>query len=320
MSSACSRRSCASACSSPTTPPSSSSTKRCSTTGRGSSAGSTRTRTAVVCTGSSRRRRRAGSASGREAGELYRGARLAAALEWADATGADAGLNRLEREFLQASRTASTRATRRLRALLAAALVLLVAALAAGALALQARGTARHRATAAIAQRLGAQALVEPALDRALLLAREGVALDDSVPTRSNLLAALLRSPAALAVLHGGGTRVQDAALGADGRTLAVRADDGSVAFFDLQTLREHGPRFQGSGKLGYCGAIGRPVHALALSPDGHTLAAGDQAPRRAPRRPHPGRHPVRIARPRHACRHVRRPRTSCSRPTAGAW
>ncbi len=142
-------------------------------------------------------------ASGREAGELYRGARLAAALEWADGTGTDAGLNRLEREFLTASRTASTRATRRLRALLVAALVLLVAALAAGAVALQARGTARHRATAAIAQRLGAQALVEPALDRALLLAREGVALDDSAATRSNLLASLLRSPAALTVLQG---------------------------------------------------------------------------------------------------------------------
>jgi WD40 repeat protein/DNA-binding SARP family transcriptional activator len=216
-------------------------------------------------------------ASGRDAGELYRGARLAAALEWAEATGTDAGLNQLEREFLQASHTASTRATRRLRALLAAALVLLVAALIAGAVALQARGTARHRATAAIAQRLGAQALVEPALDRALLLAREGVELDDSVPTRSNLLGALLRSPAALTVLHGGGTRVQDAALGVDGRMLAVRGDDGSVAFFDLHTLREHGARFQASGKLVYCGAIGRPVHAMALSPDGHTLAVGDQ-------------------------------------------
>ena len=60
------------------------------------------------------------------------------------------------------------------------------------------RGTARGQATAAIAQRLGAQALVEPRLDRALLLAREGAALDDSVATRSNLLAALLRGPAAI--------------------------------------------------------------------------------------------------------------------------
>ena len=95
--------------------------------------------------------------------------------------------------------------------------MLLVAALIAGAVALQARGTARRQATAAIAQRLGAQALVEPRLDRALLLAREGVGLDDSVATRSNLLAALLRSPAALAVLHGGGARVLDDALSPTG-------------------------------------------------------------------------------------------------------
>ena len=102
--------------------------------------------------------------------------------------------------------------------------MLLVAALAAGAVALHERGTARRQATAAIAQRLGAQALVEPRLDRALLLAREGVNLDDSLATRSNLLAALLRSPAALAVLRGGGERVLDDALSPDGRIARRRA------------------------------------------------------------------------------------------------
>src|SRR5205085_11495369 len=116
-------------------------------------------------------------------------------LEWADGD-ADAGLNRLEREFLEASRTAFARANRRLRALLAFAVMLLVAALVAGAVALAARGSARRQATAAIAQRLGAQALVEPRIDRALLLAREGVNLDDSAATRSDLFAALLRSAA----------------------------------------------------------------------------------------------------------------------------
>ena len=86
---------------------SSSCTKRCSSSGRGSRAGSTRTRRAAAL----HRAAHAGGvewdASGREPGELYRGARLAAALEWADAAGADAGLNRLEREFLKESRTAS---------------------------------------------------------------------------------------------------------------------------------------------------------------------------------------------------------------------
>ena len=224
-----------------------------------------------------------GSRAGATPSELYRGARLAAALEWADAAGERAGLNRLEREFLAGEPHAfareserQRRANRRLRGLLAAALVLLVAVAVIAAVALHARGTARSQATAAIAQRLGAQALVEPLLDRSLLLAREGVDLDDSTATRSNLLAALLRSPAALAVLHGGGTRVLDDALSPDGRTLAVRGDDGSVTFFDTRTLREVGPRFASSGQIGYFGAIARAVRALAFSPDGRTLAVGD--------------------------------------------
>ena len=46
------------------------------------------------------------------------------------------------------------------------------------------------------------RALVETDLDRALLLARQGVALDDTVQTRGNLLAALLKSPAAIGVIR----------------------------------------------------------------------------------------------------------------------
>ena len=215
-------------------------------------------------------------AAGRDPSELYRGARLAATLEWVDAAGDEVGLNRLERKFLEESRTAFARANRRLRALLAVAVLLIVAALAAGAVALAARSSAKRQATAAIAQRLGAQALVEPRLDRALLLAREGVNLDDSVATRSNLLAALLRSPAAVAVLHGGGTRVLDDALSRDGHRLVVRSDDGSVTFFDARTLRVAGRRFKGSAQLSYLGSLVRPVRALAFSPDGRTLAVGD--------------------------------------------
>ena len=214
--------------------------------------------------------------AGCDQSELYRGARLAAALEWAEAAGDEAGLNRLERRFLDESRAAHTRANRRLRAILALTVLLLLAAVLAGVVALAARGSARQQATAAVAQRLGAQALIDPSLDRALLLAREGVDLDNSTTTRSNLLAALLRSPAARAVLDGGGTRVLDDALSRDGRTLAVRSDDGSVAFFDTATLREVGPRFQTEGQLSNFGALVRPAQAVAFSPDGKTLAVGD--------------------------------------------
>jgi WD40 repeat protein/DNA-binding SARP family transcriptional activator len=213
-------------------------------------------------------------AGGRDAGELYRGARLAAGLDWSE-SGRE-GLNRLEREFLAESRAASVRSTRRLRTLLAGALALLVVAVIAGAVALQARGRARQEATTAVAQRLGAQALVEPQLDRALLLAREGVKLDDSTATRSNLLATLLRSPAALAVLRGHDDQVLDEALSWDGRLLALRGNGGSVSFFDTRTLREVGRSFKADGQLNYCGAIVRPVRAVAVSPDARTVAVGD--------------------------------------------
>jgi WD40 repeat protein/DNA-binding SARP family transcriptional activator len=214
-------------------------------------------------------------AEGRDQSGLYRGARLAAALEWADSTGEEAGLNQLEREFLERSRTASARANRRLRVLLALALFLLAAALVAGAIALAARGSARQQASAAIAQRLGAQALIDPSLDRSLLLAREGVNLADSLATRSNLLAALLRSPAAIGVAHEGSDRLLDEALSPDGRTLAVRGDDGNVVFFDARTLRRIGSPFAGSNQVGFFGAVQGPLHALAFSPDGKTLAVG---------------------------------------------
>ena len=71
--------------------------------------------------------------SGRDPAELYRGARLVSALDWA--TSHDPELNELERAFLDASREASEReakrqrrAVRRLRTLLAGVGVLLAAA------------------------------------------------------------------------------------------------------------------------------------------------------------------------------------------------
>ena len=82
---------------------------------------------------------------GREAGDLYRGTRLAAAVEWAQAH-PDA-LNATERAFLDASvaesereRRTQLRANRRLRVLLAGAGLLLVAAVIAGVLALRESG------------------------------------------------------------------------------------------------------------------------------------------------------------------------------------
>jgi len=159
--------------------------------------------------------------SGREPGELYRGARLSATLDWATLHGRQ--LNDLEREFVAASRDASERevqrqrrTNRRLRGLLVGVAVFLVLALVAGSLALVQRGQARRSAQLAraqsvrarreaidaLSQRLGAQALDQKDLSLSLLLAREGVAIHDSVQTRGYLLSALERSPDAVRVFR----------------------------------------------------------------------------------------------------------------------
>jgi WD40 repeat protein/DNA-binding SARP family transcriptional activator/ABC-type Fe3+/spermidine/putrescine transport system ATPase subunit len=219
-------------------------------------------------------------AAGRDPSTLYRGARLAGALDWSTEHARD--LNQLERHFLDESQSASVReasrqrrTNRRLRALLVVAIVLLALSALAAAFALVKRGQARRDATAAVAQRLGAQALIDPSMDRSLLLAREGMHLDDSEATRSNLLAALLRIPNAIGIVHQGSDRVLDEALSPDGRTLAVRGDDGNVALFDTRTLSQGGTPIPGNSDIGlWAGATG-PLHALAFGSDGTTLAVG---------------------------------------------
>jgi WD40 repeat protein len=217
-------------------------------------------------------------AGGRDSSELYRGARLASALEWV--AGHQAELNEVELSFLDASRSASERAGRRLRAVLACVAALLILALIAAGVALNERGNARHQAVAAAAQRLGAQALTEDDLDRSLLLARQGVALDDSLQTRGNLLASLLKSPAATGVLHGDGDRLVGLDLSPDRRTLAFIENDGTVNFVDTRTRRRAAPATTVSGHAVACiiDALLR-VDDLRYSPDGSQLAVGGCEP-----------------------------------------
>jgi len=199
-------------------------------------------------------------AGGRDSGELYRGARLAAALEHAT------DLNAPERAFLTASRARAERELRRLRALLAAVATLAVLALAAGALSLDQRGDARAKERAAEAQRLGAQALVEDDLDRSLLLARQGVAIEDSLPTRNNLLAALLRSPAAIHAVRLSTLGLSNVALTPDGRVLLAGDDEGIVHFLDPATGRPSRRPYR--SEAGY-------VRQIVFNRDGSRLAIG---------------------------------------------
>ena len=204
-------------------------------------------------------------AGGRDPGELYRGARLAGAVEWSTAHGPE--LNAAERDFLDAGRAANERSQRRLRAVLAGVATLLVLAVIAGAVAFEQRGKAREQALAADAQRLGARALVEDDLDRALLLARQGMALDESVQTRGNLLAALLKSPATLGILRGGDEPITTIELSPDERTVAAGTNSNEVFLFDTRTRRRVATIKPSSGNAF--------VSELAFSPDGRRLAVG---------------------------------------------
>jgi WD40 repeat protein len=218
-------------------------------------------------------------AGGRDSGELYRGARLAATLDWSRSH--DADLNGVERAFLGESRGASERSARRLRAVLVGVATLLVLAVVAGLVALDQRGTARDEARAADAQRLGARALVERELDRAVLLARQGVALDDSVQTRGNLLAALVESPAAIGVINPGpGSGAPIIALSPDGKTLVISDERGKLRFYDAHTRQQRASVELSRPKSG--DVFG--VMQLAFSPDGRRLAVAQRWAEERPR------------------------------------
>ncbi|MET0207300.1 MAG: WD40 repeat domain-containing protein, partial [Thermoleophilaceae bacterium] len=207
---------------------------------------------------------------GRDAGELYRGARLASVLDWAAEHGGE--LNQLEREFLEDSRLVSEReaersrrVNRRLRTILAGAAVALALAIAAGLLALNQRGDARDAAVVADAQRLGAEALTAEGLENALLLARAGVELNDSAATRSSLLTVLQRSPAQLGTLPGiSESALWTVAVSPDRRLVAVGGELGIVHVYDTARRRLVGAPY----RLREGG-----VQTLEFSPDGSTLA-----------------------------------------------
>ncbi len=128
---------------------------------------------------------------------------------------------------------------------------------------------ARDAAQAADAQRLGAEALNVDQLDRALLLARTGVKLDDTPATRSRLLSVLMRTPGALGVVDYGWP-LYALALSRDSRTIALGDERGVVAFYDAATRRQVGQPYWIRNGL---------IEKLQFSPDGSTLAVSSSNP-----------------------------------------
>ena len=216
----------------------------------------------------------------RDPAELYRGARLAGALEWAAEN--DDWLNALERAFLDAGRFRQERLARqrrreerRLRGLVLAVGLLVAVAGCAGGLALAMHLTASHATRvaqaatrAAFGRQLGEEAISEPRLAQALTMAREAVALDRSPQTDSTLLSTLLRSPAVIGTFATGAQPPVAVAAAPDGETLALAEQDNHrIAFYDVRThaqLPAPAPGYDGDQPPAY-------------SPDGSLLAYTDQ-------------------------------------------
>ena len=183
--------------------------------------------------------------SDRDSSFLLRGGHLAQFESWA--ADSRVALTGVEREFVDTSVAESRREllrerrqNRRLKILLAGAGALLALAVAAGIVALLQRQSAKHEATLALARQLGAQSVIEPRIDRSMLLAREAVNLDGSTQTQGALLSTLLRSPAAIGTFPFPiEARPLTAAVNPDGRTLAVTDNQQAIRFFDTRSHHE---------------------------------------------------------------------------------
>lgn len=215
---------------------------------------------------------------GRPDSELYRGVRLARAVQW---RATNPALSPLESAFLDASEQAAQsqrvaaeeqvrreRGTnRQLRRLLVAGAVALLVAVTSGLLALRSAGLAQSQAVAADARRVGAEALTAPHPDNALLLAVAGVRLDPtSDVTRANLMGVLDRVPQ----LRRARSDVPAAgAIGVNPKTGAVLLTEPprGVIVYDPRTLRKLSAGPVGGG------------FAVAFSPTGNLIATADTRP-----------------------------------------
>ncbi len=212
--------------------------------------------------------RRAASAwasGGRPVSALYRGARLVTVLEWAERQSSE--LSTVERDFLAAGQRATlateTRRRRRMTLLWKWVAGMTVLALLATAIAVFATVTAiRTTASAerADAARLGVQALAEPDLRSALLLAVAATQLD---PGQADVLRDVLQRTPDLLALAGSG--VTTFAVSPDGGTVAAGTRDGPILLLDGDSL-------EALGTVDYPGH--GPVNGLTFTADGDRLVS----------------------------------------------
>jgi WD40 repeat protein/class 3 adenylate cyclase len=191
----------------------------------------------------------------RDPSQLYRGARLQAALEWEEERAG--ALSPTEREFLDASRAAQEseleRSRRRQRRLLGVAItlaVLLALAVAAAVFAANQRSKAKREERSATARALvqAAQAALPQRLDLATLLGVEAERTHSTADGRSVVLTALQRAGRILHFLRGSGRPVNDVAFSRDGKLLASIGDDGRIRLWSAVTGAATGESFGSAG------------------------------------------------------------------------
>ena len=217
--------------------------------------------------------------------ELYRGVRLAQALDWREGSHPD--LTPTEQAFLDASRTVAdaerraaevrahqhARVNRRLRALLAGVALLLVVALVAGGVAVEQRGDARDRARVADAARVAEQArgLSTTEAGLALLLSLEARRLNPSDATDVAVEAALANvAPGIdrLVAVPTAGNSLPLLGVSPDGRLLASPTATGDVQLIEVVSGRR--VRTLASSSRG-------ALNVVSFSPDARSVIGGSR-------------------------------------------
>jgi WD40 repeat protein/DNA-binding SARP family transcriptional activator len=199
--------------------------------------------------------------------ELYRGPRLAAALDWQRDHAAD--LTEVEHDFLRTSRRAAEaetlrrrRSIQRLRTLAAGLVGVLVFALAAGLVAVQQRNDATQASLEADVRALQAKALNEDRWDRALLYAAQAQRFQPSADSRAALLQTVQRAPEATAIFTAD-QPLHSIVASADGTKLAAGDSRGTVHVWDAGT-RQRVQTIHGVSTF--------EADSLDMSPDGRYI------------------------------------------------
>ncbi|MEU8414351.1 helix-turn-helix domain-containing protein [Amycolatopsis japonica] len=201
-------------------------------------------------------------ALGKDESTLYRGMRLALALEWAERY--ETSMSPRERRFLQASKSIEIKCGRRLRQLVVVLSVLVLLAVTTTVFAVRAQQTATGQRNASQAQVVASQAIAlyptDP--DLAVQLSLSAHRLAPTTHTREALLSTL-----PLAVISHP-TEILSVAYSPDGRTLATANHDGSIRLWNLADPRK-------PVVVGVLTGHTSEIYSVTFSPDGRTLASG---------------------------------------------